>query len=416
MNSRFGVLTVAPDFLITAEIVHAITDGYVDALQTLGGAPLTETQLDHPAPLFMLIATGGTENVVLKLHEARQQHVPDEPVFLIAHPSHNSVPAALEVLGRLQQDGATGRIFYLQGPDDEAGLQQIIAAVHDLAVHEQLQQARIGLVGDPSDWLVASMPGAAAVKKSWGPEVVPVPMAELEARLAGIEVDDAVTALVAELQQAASETREPSNAELVEVVRVYKALRKVVDDRALDALTLRCFDLVLNLKTTGCFGLAQLTDEGIIAGCEGDLVSTVGLLWAYKLLDKIPWMANPAQFDETENAFWLAHCTVPRRIVESYRLRSHFESSLGVGIQGILPSGPVTLLRIGGKEMRALWLAEGELLEAGEAENLCRTQARVQLSLGHVTDLLHAPLGNHLVLVPGHHADRLLAWWETFVK
>jgi L-fucose isomerase-like protein len=172
---------------------------------------------------------------------------------------------------------------------------------------------------------------------------------------------------------------------------------------------------VLNLETTGCFGLAELTDEGVIAGCEGDLVSTVGLLWAYKLLDEIPWMANPAQLDEAANAIWLAHCTVPRRMVESYRLRSHFESGLGVGIQGLLPTGPVTLLRIGGTEMRQLWLAEGKIVETGEAENLCRTQARVELTRGHVTDLLHAPLGNHLVLVPGHHADRLQAWWKMLI-
>jgi len=119
--------------------------------------------------------------------------------------------------------------------------------------------------------------------------------------------------------------------------------------------------------------------------------------------------------DEATNALWLAHCTVPRTLVERYRLRSHFESGLGVGIQGTLPAGPVTLLRIGGVEMRRLWLAEGEIVAAGEAENLCRTQAQVHLSRGNVADLLRAPLGNHLVLVSGHHADRLHRWWEALI-
>ena len=127
-------------------------------------------------------------------------------------------------------------------------------------------------------------------------------------------------------------------------------------------------------------------------------------------------MANPAQLDPARNAMWLAHCTVPRTLVESYRLRSHFESGLGVGIQGTLPAGPVTLLRIGGKSLEQLWLAEGDLLRSGDAENLCRTQAEVQLTRGgNVTDLLRAPLGNHLVLVPGHHLDRLQSWWETML-
>ena len=110
---------------------------------------------------------------------------------------------------------------------------------------------------------------------------------------------------------------------------------------------------------------------------------------------------------------WLAHCTVPRTLVENYRLRSHFESGLGVGIQGTLPTGPVTLLRIGGRKMDRLWLAEGKILRSGEAENLCRTQVEIQLTTGGtVTDLLHAPLGNHIVMVLGHHLDRFKSWME----
>ena len=115
------------------------------------------------------------------------------------------------------------------------------------------------------------------------------------------------------------------------------------------------------------------------------------------------------------NALVLAHCTVPRTLVEGYRLRSHFESGLGIGIQGRLPLGPVTLLRIGGSMMDALWLAEGEVVSTGDAENLCRTQVRVALSRGDVGDLLSAPLGNHIVLVYGHHADRMASWWESML-
>ena len=34
---------------------------------------------------------------------------------------------------------------------------------------------------------------------------------------------------------------------------------------------------------------------------------------------------------------------------------------------------------------------------------------------GTVGDLLRAPLGNHLVLVKGHHLTRLQAWWEMMI-
>ena len=208
---------------------------------------------------------------------------------------------------------------------------------------------------------------------------------------------------------------EPSPAELEDVARVYVALRDIAEEYALDALSVRCFDLVLECKTTGCFGLSELTDHGIIAGCEGDVVSTLGLLWTLLVTGETPWMANPSQLDEDENALWLAHCTVPRSIVERYRLRSHFESGLGVGIQGDLPAGPVTLVRLGGTGLDRLWLAEGEVTKTGDAEDLCRTQAFVRLKNGHVSELLERPLGNHIVVVRGHHADRLRDWFEAMV-
>jgi L-fucose isomerase-like protein len=87
-----------------------------------------------------------------------------------------------------------------------------------------------------------------------------------------------------------------------------------------------------------------------------------------------------------------------------------------VAIQGRLPDGPVTLIRIGGKGMTELWLAEGEIVGAGNSESLCRTQVELRLTDGGTAaDLLERPLGNHVVLVRGKHAARLRAWWKMMV-
>ena len=94
--------------------------------------------------------------------------------------------------------------------------------------------------------------------------------------------------------------------------------------------------------------------EVTIYPCDPPVIADLGdfVLADGELLDVTPWMANPAQLDADRNSLWLAHCTVPRTLVESYRLRSHFESGLGVGIQGSLATGPVTLLRTGGKQLK----------------------------------------------------------------
>jgi len=409
----FGYLPVGSP-LAGRPLDELIAD-HVPALTRIGGQRLEPETIASPLPLIYLVATGGAEQKILRLRDERERSMPGEPVLLLAHPGNNSLPAALEVLARLQQDGKRGRILYLKGPQDAPGLQEVAEAAAGLRAFHELRRARIGLVGPPSDWLTASSPDPEVVRQVWGPQVIPIPIDELGEAMAAIP-EKAVEPLGGDLISKAARVREPGAVEIGDAVRVYLALKRLADEHELQAVTVRCFDLVGDLKTTGCFALAQLNDDGITAGCEGDLVSATAMLWIRTLLGQTSWMANPAGIDTENNSIWLAHCTVPRDMVEGYCLRSHFESGLGVGIQGTLPAGPVTLVRIGGRTMERLWLANGEILRAGTEERLCRTQAEVRLTRGGCAgDLLTAPLGNHLVLVPGHYAGRLQAWWELMV-
>jgi L-fucose isomerase-like protein len=412
MSAQFSFATAFSPLVVGDDPQQRIAGAYVEALESIGGHLAEVGAASSDVPFLVFVATGGTEQIVLDLLAVRAERMSGEPVLLVAHPANNSLPASLEHLARVQQDGMRGRILYLRGADDIGGLAHIEAALRDVAVRRQLQSTRLGLIGPASDWLVASMPAPATVRSAWGPEVVPIPIAELEARYRSVSAD-AIEPAVALLRAGVADIVEPDAPGLEDSARMYAAMRDLVAEHELDALTLRCFDLLLSDKTTGCFALSALTDAGVISGCESDLVSTVGLLWTRLLLGETPWMANPSQLDVEANSLVLAHCTVPRGLVENVRMRSHCESGLGVGIQGDLALGPVTLLRIGGKLMDRLWVAEGEITATGDNENLCRTQAHITLSRGHVTELLHAPLGNHTILVLGHHADRLVEWFES---
>ena len=67
--------------------------------------------------------------------------------------------------------------------------------------------------------------------------------------------------------------------------------------------------------------------------------------------------------------------------------------------------------------LEKIWVSNGEILESGSAENLCRTQVKVKLhGSAEVSDLLTAPLGNHILLMRGSYAKELTEWWEMFVS
>jgi L-fucose isomerase-like protein len=389
----FTVIPIASS-IHDAASVERIVGAYRAALASVGGS-LEPT--DGPALPFVL--TGGTEAQIL------EQWDDDEPLFLIAHPNQNSLPSSLEALARVGQLGGRGRILYVNGPDDVEGLEQLAEAVHDLDVFRRMRDKIIGVVGPPSDWLVASMPDPAVLQAAWGPTAIPIGLDRL---YRVYTTDPEIEPLPA------GETR-VTIGEIDKAEGIYRGLQELIVGEHLDALSLRCFDVIGDIDTTGCLALARLNDEGTIAGCEGDLVSTVTMMWVRELLGEVAWMANPSRARPMEDTLWLAHCTVPPSLVSKLRLDTHFESNRGVGMHGDFALGPITVVRVGGNEMEQIWLAEGEILHPGDEPDLCRTQVEIRLQDGAVTELLNEPLGNHLVMIRGHHADRLRSWWTTMV-
>ena len=414
--------TVNFDYLLISSALHDSNEfersvsGYIQSLNNYGGLRLKPDRIDTINPLFYFVVTGGTEQKILELYEKRKISVSKEPVFLIAYPENNSLPAALEVLARLIQDGETGRIFFLHGPDDEQGIHKMIEAAQFVETQKALQFSRIGMAGNASDWLVASNPHPEIVKNVWGPKIVHLETENIFHQSKKYS-DKAVNSVLSSFLKKAEKIIEPTKDELSESASIYLAIKEIVKKENLNAFTLRCFDLVIKYKITGCLALAKLNNDGIIAGCEGDIPSTLAMLWVKLLLDKNSWMANPAEIIVKENSLWLAHCTIAPCMIDKYIIRSHFESGLGVGIQGEMESQNITLLRIGGERLEKLWLAEGRITRPGFSDFRCRTQVKIKLSDKHdVGDLLKKPLGNHIVLIKGHHAQHLSKWHELTIK
>jgi L-fucose isomerase-like protein len=321
---------------------------------------------------------------------------------LVAHPLHNSLPAALEAMARLHADGTRGRIVQV----DHREPTRLATAVADVAAIHRLHRTRLGLVGAPSPWLVASVPDAALLRARWGVELVPIDIADTIDDYRNVDADRARAVAV----RFAGRT-DPSP-ELADAASLHPVLVDAIDRAGVDAVAVRCFDYLDALTTSGCVALAELNDTGMVAGCEGDVASSVAMILVRALFDQPSWMANPAAIDEEHDRVLLAHCTVAPSLVEDVELHTHFESGLGVGLRGRFAPGWVTLLRLGGPALERLWVSEAELERSGAADDICRTQVTVRLDGVPAASLLEAPLGNHLLLFHGRHRDRIERWWR----
>lgn len=411
---KYGFIPVVSDIttISPAEIAKELQIG----LAQYDVYPVDKSWLNRNIPIFYLILTGGTEQHAFKLIKERKNYFNGEPIILLAHPGNNSLPASLEILARLHQENIKGKIIYLDESSNKDCWKNIEKTIKYFEVYHKLRNTKIGLIGEPSDWLIASAADYETVKKVWGVEIINIPIDEIKNRIQQItdeEIEDEHFSFV----NKAVNIKEPSKKELRNVVKVYATLKKLIDEYKIDGVSIRCFDLITDLETTGCFALSKLNDLGIVAGCEGDIVSALGMVWASYLTDQIPWMANPAKIDEQNNSLWLAHCTVPIGMVDNYKLRSHFESGIGVGIEGELSKGKATMFRLGGTNLDKLWISNAEIIKPGAEENLCRTQALIKLHGSYkVSDLLNQPLGNHMLLLRGNYAKDLTVWWEMFIN
>jgi len=355
-----------------------------------------QTPPDDQDLTLVLIASGGTEGEFLRHFETMPR-----PVYLLTDGKHNSLAASLEISAWVRQQGEACEIIHGSGVE-------VTRRVEDIAAVEQafrrFSTMTLGFVGRPSDWLIASNVDSPSLGSHWGIRTRDVELAELYERID--HADPARAEEVADTIAARSEQMvEPSRPVLVQAAAIYLGLKQLVTDFKLDALSLRCFDLIDRYRNTGCLALALLNDEGIMAGCEGDQQALVSVVAANAVTGEIPFQANPAGVDSNANRVDFAHCMIATRLVGQFRLRSHFESGMGVAIEGAYPTGPVTVLRLGHPDLSVGWYSQGIMEQQLVSDDRCRTQIRLHLD-EDVRYFLDHPVANHHIIIPGHWKTR----------
>ena len=259
---------------------------------------------------------------------------------------------------------------------------QDLSSVTFTPSHEVLyqpQKLRLGVVGKPSDWLIASSVDYAAVLEKMNIEMVDIPIDRMTSLG---EVDPGMKGAEA----------------------IYERLKELVTEYRLDGVTLRCFDLLSTVKNTGCIALSKLNDEGIPASCEGDVPALLTMMVCKRLTGELCFQVNPARINN-DGTMLFAHCTLPLGMTESHEFTTHFESGIGVAIHGEVPAGPYTLVKLS-NDMKRLLAVNVQVTRCQYEQNMCRTQIWIQSTPIVSQYLLSSPLSDHHVLIKGHHAAK----------
>ena len=344
--------------------------------------------LDRTNGIAVLVLTGGTERTLVTMAKL------GKPLLVLAHDSMNSLPAALEAASSIS--GRRTRIIFGKGTRQLASVRGFAYASEVLA---RIRKHRIGLVGGPSSWLTYSLPDAEGLASRLGMQVVSIPMQAFK------DVYSSVSKQGVKVVQTGAVTDEVTASDMQKSEAIYLTLKTLSRKHSLSSVSPRCFDFIKEFGGTGCLALSRLNDEGVVAGCEGDIPSTVGMITLSEVAGGPAFMGNPSFIEG--HRLTLAHCTVAGKLTRKVRYRSHFESGIGVGIAGEFRKGArVTVARYG-KGYGLLRAGAGTIFRGDPwSGELCRTQVDIRMD-GNAEVFLERPIGNHMVMTYGDHVEPL---------
>lgn len=388
--------------------VEEDTRGFLDTIEKNLKEDFVKCQIDtlsnYPLSLIF-VASGGVEGQFKQNYKKLK-----EPYYLLTNGENNSFAASLEILTFLKQQGLKGEILH-------GSVDYISSRIRDInsiiKAKEKLRGINVGIIGKPSDWLIASHVDYEDLNKRFKINAIEIDIEELLEEINRVDVNKLDT--LDDNKKIMDLYKESfNNNSLREALRIYIALKNIVEKYYLAGLTIRCFDLLSTVHNTGCIALSLLNDEGIISSCEGDVPALISMLILNALSDEPVFMANPSSIDIEKNEVILAHCTVPLDMTKDYVLDTHFESGIGVGIHGEIQEGQATLFKLN-SNLEEYFVSSISIKENMYHNNLCRTQIRVHMD-EDVNYFLTNPMGNHHLICRGDYARLVDEFMNSILK
>lgn len=187
------------------------------------------------------IASGGVEDCVI-----RNFSILPYPITLLSDGLNNSLAAALEIAACVRNKDMKVRIIHGHTSDMA---KQVLLHHKAFAAKRSLKGKRIGVIGTPASWLVASHVDYLLASQRWGVNYIDIPLQEVYKRFYEI-TDDEIGLEASIFANKAKACQDATAEDLLKAMRLYKAIKQLCVSEQLDAIALSCFALVKQLNTT----------------------------------------------------------------------------------------------------------------------------------------------------------------------
>ena len=333
---------------------------------------------------LILIQSGGSEQLFLNNLSKLK-----EPFYLLTYGNNNSLAASLEILSFIKDNNLKGEVLH-------GTTSYLIQRINELLTpsNDYKESYRYGVIGKPSDWLIASQVDYDNA------------LMRLDVKLVDIDINEVIELYNKDDSTYSNSLFKYDEIELNNALKLNNALNTIKEKYNLDGLTIRCFDLLDSIKTTSCLSLALLNKNNIVATCEGDIPTMLSMHILNKITNQVGFQANPSRIDKEKSEMVLAHCTLPLNMCKSFTLDTHYESGIGVAIRGKLEEKKVTIFKLS-RNLKDYYVTTGTIIKNLDENNLCRTQILLKID-DNIEYFLNRPYGNHHVVVYGDYKEDIV--------
>ncbi|MCG2880557.1 MAG: fucose isomerase [Vulcanisaeta sp.] len=325
-----------------------------------------------------VILSGGVSRLVSELVSTNMVR----RVVLVSHPGFNSLASALDARALLRDLGVDSGIIHIND------LRELSNALRVARAIARIIGSKVALLGLDTKTSISR-----AFEGRFNAKVDVIGMDAFE-RL----VEGADEAVALEFARSMSERIrfEVGYDKLIEVGRIYAAIRSLYSKY--DATAINCFPYLIRHRVTPCLALARLNEEGLIAACEADLRALFSMILAKELTGYSGWIANVNHVEGS--TVTMSHCTIALNMIRNPRVLTHFESGYPYGLTGELIFNEVTGISVS-SDFRRMGVFTAKVVNSGlMSNNMCRTQAVLNLGVDASRVVKLAPY-NHHVIVPG---------------
>jgi len=287
----------------------------------------------------------------------------------------------------------------------------LVAYARAAAAKRQLELGRIGNVGRRTPGMTPIAFDEVEIARLFGAQIANYGWEEIEAIAASLPAAqvEQQTARLAALAGCVSS----SQGSLTDAARLFLALLDRARSEGLLAMSVGCYP---HYAGRACVPCGLLGEEGIPAGCEADMNSTLAMFLLQCFVGQPAHFGEILEVNETENAIITSHCgCAPPSLAASRSQIAITPVRLwqrGACLKFPAKPGPATLVNLVGRRgTYRLCAVEGEAVESAMVFEGNPVQVKLRLPVRDLLDTIgEQGFGHHWMLGYGHVVSELKAF------